>query len=84
MIDRDLIHHLESGFLTHGLDLADDLTHKALLDKFRCQVRIEHHRHGVISLGHIAFHLRHGDQEILLCQLDRLVNGRKCKHAVCL
>ena len=39
-----MIHYFKSGFLTHGLDLADQLVYKSFFDQLRCQVGIKDNR----------------------------------------
>ena len=61
-----MIHHLKIRILSHGLDFAYDLVHKAFLDQLFRQVRVEHHTHIVVGLRHETVLLRHVDQQILL------------------
>ena len=54
LVNGNVVHDLKTGFLTHGLDLADDFTDKALLNQFRCQVGIQHHGQVVVLFRHIS------------------------------
>ena len=79
-----MVHDLEAGFLTHGLQLRNNLTDIALFDELRCQVRIEYDGVGCVLLCHEA---------ALLCDIDEKVILRECdlgitiycepKHALC-
>ena len=62
-----LIHHLKSGFLAHGLDLADDFIDKAFLNQFRCQVGIQNNGHIVVA-RYIAFLLGTSIKKVILGQ----------------
>ena len=65
-----MIHHFKTGILTHSLDLADHLKHKAFLNQLGSQVCIQHNGYIVVSFGNKAFLLCHIDQKILLSQGD--------------
>ena len=59
-----MISYLESSLfiLTHGLNLANQLTDKAFLNEFRSKLRIHNYRHIVIPLGYKTLCLRHRDK----------------------
>ena len=60
-----MIHNFKTSLFTHGLNLTDQLTYKTFFDQFRSQSCIHNNCHVVIPLGHKAFCLRHGNQQIL-------------------
>ena len=60
--DENMIHHLKTCFLTHGLNLADQFADETFLDQLRCQVRVKHNRNGIISFRYVALHLSRIDQ----------------------
>ena len=64
----DVVGDLKAGVLAHGLDLADDLADKALLDQLRAQVRIQDHGHIGVLLGDEALPPGHIDQQVVLGQ----------------
>ena len=64
----DLVHNFEAGFLTHGLDLADDLTYESLFDQFRCQVCIKDYGCFTVRFGYIAFCLCCFNKKVFFCK----------------
>ena len=56
-----MIHHLETGILTHGLNFTDDFIYEAFLNQLFRKVGIQNNRHVIIFLGYIAFLPGHFD-----------------------
>ena len=79
-----MIHYLKSGFLSHGLDLADDLVHIAFLDQLFRQVGIQNHRHIGVRLGYVSLLLGHFDEEVVLRQAHLYAVHLKDKRSVCI
>ena len=79
-----MVHHLKSGFLSHGLDLADDLIHIAFLDQLLRQVGIQHHRHVGVCLGHVALLLGHFNKKVVLCQAHLHAVHLKGERSLCI
>ena len=64
-----MVHYLKTGFLTHRLNLTDDLTDKALFDEFRCQIGVQNNGNEIVTLRYKARYLCHVNQKIFFCQL---------------
>ena len=61
---------LETGFLPHRLQLADDFPHEALFQQFRTQIGVQYDGQLAFRLCHESALLRGLDQKILLRKLD--------------
>ena len=72
LVYGDMIHNFKTGFLTHGLDLADHLADKALLNQFRSQIGIQDNGHIIVLFRYIAVLLCHVDQQVILCKNNLL------------
>ena len=72
-----MVSNIEARVLTHGLDLADNLSDKAFVDKLVGKGRIDSYRDTVVRKGEISFLLFSFDKKIVDREFDLSVGEVK-------
>ena len=82
MVNNYSVKHLETGFLTHSLDLAYDFSYKTFFDKIFRQVCIKNDRYSVILYRYMSFFLGCINKKVAFFKLNLCTVNNKFYLAV--
>ena len=68
-VDLDAVHDLEAGLLAHRLDLGNELSHEAFLNKLRCEMLVHDDGDAVVGQCLKALDLLDLDEKVFLRKL---------------